>query len=365
MSQRTSYSQNSMYKDCPQHWNLYYNEKYRTSAEGASMYFGTAMDVAVRALLEGDSKYVQMFYDRWENAFENGKLKPIFGNDNIAYSHYDFDEHVLDQTDIALLQQWAVELGVDKVSANPIAVYKNISLSKKNPYKRITKEELSYFNRASWLSLKRKGKILIESFKTQFLPKIKRVVAIQEYGKIEDPESGDSVVGFIDMILEIDGYSKPIIFDLKTAASPYTQESIELTDQLTTYAAMKGIEYNTDLVGYVVLCKNIPKDKVSICTNCGHTKSSRHATCDNLINNTRCAGSWKETIVLRPEVQVLVEKKSPEQINAMLQDTSNIVLAMKQKIVYKNTNKCNSWYGGRCPYYNLCHKGDLTGLTKK
>lgn len=364
MSQRTSYSQNSTYISCPQHWDFLYNQKYRSAAEGASTYFGMAVDVAIRALLEGDAKYVQMFYDRWENAFENGKAKPVYGNDNIVYSHYDFDEHVLDQADKTTLQQWAAELNLGP-SVDPISLFKSVAAAKKNPYKKISKEELSYFNRASWLSLKRKGKILIESFRTQFQPKIKKIISIQEYGKIEDPNSGDAVVGFIDMILEIDGYSKPIIFDLKTAASPYTQENIELTDQLTTYAAMKGVEHNTDLVGYIVLCKNIPKEKVSLCANCGHTKSTRHATCDNVINNARCGGQWNETIALRPEVQVLVEKKSPEQVNAMLQDVSNIVLAMKQRIIYKNTSKCHNWYGGKCPYFNACHKNDFTGLIKK
>ncbi len=224
---------------------------------------------------------------------------------------------------------------------------------------------MTFYNRMCWLSMKRKGKILLNSFHQQFLPKVKRVISTQGRAQIQDPNTGDTITGFIDMVLEIDGYDKPIIFDLKTAANPYSQQDIDLTQQLTLYAAMKGQEYNTDLVGYVVLSKNIQKSTVNTCKSCGHTKNSSHHTCNNIVGGKRCGGEWDEKVVLEPQVQVLVEKKDPNQINDLLMDYGNIILAMKQEIVYKNTSKCNNWYGSQCPFYGVCHKNDYTGLTNK
>src|SRR5262249_3664051 len=114
----------------------------------------------------------------------------------------------------------------------------------------------------------------------------------------------------------------------------------------------------------------INKDIVAHCQNCGHTRTSTHATCDNELltpegKTQRCKGPWKETVALKPKVQVLVEKKSLQQVNDLLNDVSNVVLAMKNKIVYKNTQKCENWFGNRCPYYNACHKGDYSGLKKR
>jgi len=224
---------------------------------------------------------------------------------------------------------------------------------------------MTYFNRCSWLSLKRKGHLLIEAFKVQFLPKVKNVLATQERASIKDPNTGDSIQGYIDMVLEIEGYDKPVIFDLKTAARPYTEEQIELGAQLTLYAGMNGGKYNTDLVGYVVLCKNIEKIEDSKCKTCGHTKTGRHKTCDNIINGQRCEGEWLTKKIPKPNVQVLVKQKTQQEINDLFMDVGNILVAMKQEIVYKDISKCNNWFGSKCPYYDACHHNDTSGLKKR
>lgn len=367
MAFRTSYSQNSTYIQCPKHWEWSYVEKYRSSYEGASIYFGAAVDAAVMLLLEKPQEdFIKKFYDRWDCAIVNNKPVTLFDNPAIIYANSDFDEYVLDKaTDMAQLWDWAKELGVDSLGRNGVEVYKEILKIKKNPYRNTGANELKFFNRASWLSMKRKGKYLLEAFKNDFYPKIKKVHATQKRATITDPTSGDSIVGVIDMVVELEGYEKPIIFDLKTAAMPYSQEQIETTEQLTLYAAMCAYEFNTDLVGYVVLPKAIRKDIVSNCGMCGHAKSSKHRTCDNVINGVRCNGAWVESRIPKPEVQVLIQSKTPEQVEELLKDIANIVLAMKNKIVYKNTNKCENWYGNKCPFYNACHKGDMSGLIKK
>jgi hypothetical protein len=365
MSIRTSYSQNNTYITCPQHWKYSYIDKLKSEKEGASLYFGSAVDAAAMEMLKGAHNWLQVFNDRWFSVIQNKTVMQVYDNPNVVYSYNDFDEHLFSSADKQQLTTYLTELGLnDKV--DPIEYHKDLVKRKKNPYKTISDEELKYFNRVSWLSLKLKGAILLNSFNTQFMPRVKKVIATQQFAKIEDPNSGDVINGYIDMVLEIDGYDKPIIFDLKTAGQPYTKEQIDLTEQLTLYAAMKAHEYQTDLVGYVVLCKSIPKDIVNNCSKCNHLQDGRHKTCNNDINGVRCNGSWVEAKVLRPEVQVLIEKKTPEQINDLLVGYGNIIDAMKMGIVYKNTSKCKSWFGGACPFYNLCHgDGNTKGLIKK
>jgi len=360
---RTSFSQNSTYVRCGQHWKLRYIDKLSSEVEGASTYFGSAMDAAVTARLLNQPNWVDIFLDKWYVTEKDSKPFQIFDNDNIVFGNNDFDADVLQLgVDEPQLLKWASELGLSGSSG--VSLYKDIAKDKKNPYKGINAAKLKYFNRASWLSLKRKGEVLLKAFDEQFMPKVIKVHDTQKFARLED--NGDVINGVIDMVLEIEGYNKPIIFDLKTASRPYEQQQIELTEQLTLYAAMKGAEYNTDLVGYVVLSKQIPKEVVSTCNSCGNVKSGRHMSCNSVkVTGTRCSGTWTEVKVLKPEVQVLVESKTPEQINSLMIDYANIIEAMRQRIVFKNTSNCSNWFGSKCIFYDKCHSNSDKGLTKK
>lgn len=369
---KTSYSQNSTYIDCPRYWELTYVEGYEAATQGSSLYFGTAIDRGVGEMLSNNPSWLKTFYDNWEFQAQNGNLTKIYDNDTITYSHKDFDGDVLEDKDFVELEKWAKELNL--LDQNELIVtheklinlFKQASKAKSSPYIKITDEQFKYFNRCSWLSLKRKGKILLEAFEKQVKPKIKNVISLQKRCKIEDPATGDQIIGYIDMVLELDGYDKPIIFDLKTSAFPYDQGQLDLSPQLTLYSAMESRNYNTDLVGYIVLPKNIQKDEVSHCAKCNVLRNTRHQTCNvTLADGSRCKGSWLMTKVPNPQVQIMVASKTPEQVNDLLLDIGNIVLAMKNRIVYRNTSKCENWYGGRCPMYDACHKKDYSKLVKK
>lgn len=375
---RTSFSQNNTYKQCPTHWKLRYKDKLYSPEMSSALYFGTAVDNAIETLLKEyksleteaakilymTDNYVKVFEASWVTNIAFGNSTPVFDNPNVIYGYADFDADILSGSDIEQLQAWSSK-------DDPIEYYKSLVKIKKNPHIKLNAAELGFFNRASWLSMRRKGLILIESFKVQILPKITEILSTQCKGELKDPHQGDSVIGYLDMILKLEGYDKPIIFDLKTAARPYTQENIDLTEQLTLYAAMKGEEYDTDLVGYLVLCKNINKEETSICKKCGHKKDSSHRTCNNMVDGEtegkqiRCKGEWETKIELKPQVQILVKSKNQKEISDLLADYANIILAMKNDIVYRNTDKCTRWYGGKCPYYNLCHHDSMAGLIDK
>ena len=365
---RSSYSQNNTYKNCPSYWNWSYVKKLKSPDQSAALYFGSAVDDAVMANLENKDNYMDVFYSRWTTArgYGNNPDIPLFDNPSVGYSASDWDADVLQPEDLIDMNGWISVLGLSKMGTDPIAVFDQIRKNMKNPYKSPTPAQTRFFGRCCWVSMKRKGEILIDSFITQFKPKIKRVLATQKSGKITDPKTGDMIFGYIDFVAEIEGYDKPVIIDLKTAASPYAQSKIDLTEQLTLYYAMAGEQYDTDLVGYVVLSKNINKNDKSVCKTCGKIKDSKHRTCDALDKKgKRCHGEWDSKIEIDPQVQVLIQQKTVEQKDSLMLDYSNIMAAMKTGIVYKNYDKCNNWYGGQCPFYGACHKNDQSGLVKK
>lgn len=371
MAFRTSYSQNNTFIQCSKAWYWQYIEGYYSDIEGSSLYFGTAIDRAVSDMLENNPDWLKTFHNTWEYQAKDGKGARLFDHPNITYSHKDFDADLLQPQDYLELDKWAKELKLIAQSTTPtnqqlVDLFKTCSKAKSNPYIKITDEQFKYFNRCSWIGLKRKGEILLKSFDEQVRPKITKVVSTQKRAEIEDPATGDKIVGYVDMILELQGYDKPIIFDLKTSAQPYEQHQLDVSPQLTLYAAMEAKKHNTNLVGYIVLQKNVAKDNVAHCDKCNIQKNTRHITCNATpVGNIRCNGNWVETIVLSPEVQIMIAEKSQEQIDDLLLDYGNIILAMKNQVVYKNIDKCNNWYGSLCPFKGLCHGGDTSNLKKK
>ena len=366
MAIRTSYSQNSTYIKCSKHWYWKYVEKLDSDFEGASLHFGTAVDIAVMAMLEGKEDYVTRFSDRWfSTKTRKGDYYAVFDSPTVIFGYADFDEYVINDEDRASMSGWVKELGLSYDIELPVDAMKKIINKKKNKYIKITASELKYFNRCAWVSMRRKGEVLLELFKTDFLPKIKKVIATQKFYHLKDEVTGDTILGTLDFVAEVEGFDKPIIIDLKTAARPYTKENIDLSEQLPLYLALSNGRFNTDLVGYVVLVKNIPKKKIAICESCGYRKNGMHKTCNSTADEKRCGGKWNESFTLEPQLQFIVEKKTPEEVNSVLIDYGEVVEAMKQRIVYKDVQQCNSWFGNRCPFYDACHKNDLSGLKRR
>lgn len=334
-------------------------------------------------LLHPEKNCYETFESLWKAGRDfKGKPTQVFDNDKINFAHADYDQDVLNAfiNDISdTVMKWMDEL---KITGWPDfeTAFKACAKAKKNMYKRIAPNQLKFFNRMSWLSMYYKGLLLIESFEQQFLPKIEKVLAVQKHSSIKDETEGDSIAGYIDMILLLKGHTKPIIFDLKTSARPYKQEQIDHSDQLTIYLAMEGQRFNTDTVGYIVLSKAINKEIEASCKVCNHKRTGRHRTCDNRIPATeeykannkvgldglmRCEGEWDEKVVLKPEVQVMIQEKSDRQVEKVMDDQASIIYGMKNGVVFKNLSKCENWFGNKCPYFNLCHKDSDAGLTKK
>lgn len=192
---RLSHSGKERYEQCPYKYYLHDIEKYRSTIQKSALVFGNAYDVALNELLQGSSKYHEVFDEEWT------KYKDV----QIDYYSSDYDESLL--TDEERL---------------------------------FSKQEQLY------LCLKKKGHLMLDAYKDEIYPKIKQVVSLQEridlVGSCEDGEdTEDSITGIMDLvaIIEFAGESKLAILDNKSTSQPYAKNSVLTKDQLALYAAAK------------------------------------------------------------------------------------------------------------------------------
>ena len=93
-----------------------------------------------------------------------------------------------------------------------------------------TDKEDKFFKRVGWMSLKIKGKYMLNSFFDKILNQIKGIVEID--GKLATQmridigsEGGDKIIGYVDYVVEMtDG--RIVILDCKTAAAPYNYHNL-------------------------------------------------------------------------------------------------------------------------------------------
>lgn len=165
-----------------------------------------------------------LFIAAWNYGEVNGKEVDLSQPGVIKYSKADFDSSILNDED-------RVEIETS------------------------TKDE-------SWISLKRKGLMILEAYQDQILPRIKEVKFIQKDIKL-DNSSGDSFIGFVDFCAVWED-GRTIIFDNKTSSIKYASDSASQSEQLATYFEATRDELKVDAVGYIVIPKKIRKQKLPL-----------------------------------------------------------------------------------------------------
>ncbi len=113
-------------------------------------------------------------------------------------------------------------------------------------------DELDGFN-----SLLEKGRVLIDAYYVQVLPKVKKVLAVQEPVSLKNAE-GDEITGFLDIIVEWED-GKVYLLDHKTSSAKYPEDSARKSPQLALYHYIAKDKYKIDGVGYIVLPKKLRK----------------------------------------------------------------------------------------------------------
>lgn len=364
---RLSHSAVSKYQLCGQSYKYHYIDRIRSNVTSAALIFGSALDVAVSAILTNSNESPEALF---ETAFRYNKINDVETYiptyQNLVYAAADFDADLLTQEDYDYISS-QVEEGKIELSeiASVLDTHSEIKKKKsKTGLDSLTIQEKTFFNLLNWLSLKRKGLLMLKAYRTKVIPKIEKVHSTQEYVSL-DNSNGDKVVGYVDLVADVKGYGT-VILDNKTASMAYDEDSVTISPQLSLYTHILEEKYKTRKAGYIVLNKQIMKNRIKICTKCGHDGSeSRAKSCDAVANNDykRCFGVWEETI--RPEVYVqIIIDEIPKQTERIVMENYDIVNeAINAGVFHRNFNSCQNTFGGPCPYIKLCYKSSMSGLV--
>lgn len=358
MANKLSHSAINRFKMCAESYRLHYIEKIRPTGTTGPLIFGAALDNAINALLTYNDETAENIFERqFEYQTINGEETYLPTCPEISYSKADFDHDLLTQADVDNLTKFAANSGLQEYTDH-ISTYKRIK-KEETP----SRVEKAFVNYCSWLTLYRKGLLMLNAYRTKVMPMLTKVHSIQE-GFSLDNEIGDTLIGVVDLVADVKGYGT-VILDNKTAGRPYKDDAVVTSEQLSLYVHALEARYETRKAGYIVLNKNVVKNKVKVCKDCGYTRhGGSHLTCPNEIDGLRCGGTWNITISPDIYVQFLIAD-IPETMEAtVMQDADDVNEKVSCGIFKKNEAQCESWFGQRCPYYNLCHNKSMDGLIK-
>ena len=369
MTNRLSHSSISKWQQCPTAWKLHYRDKIRPTKLHAALCFGTAIDRAMGTLLnpsEAEGKSPKAIFDyfwRFQDVASKNTYLPTCTT--LVYSKNDFDKDLLTEDNYKKLEKTKEEILT--------LVEKRTELG----YDNLSEVDKASVNNAFWFCLQHKGHLMIDAFEKKVLPRIRKVHSTQEYISLKNDDE-DSVIGYIDLVAEIEGYDTPIILDVKTSAMMYDEEkSVIFSPQLSLYVHAVSDKYQTRKAGFIVLNKNIIKNKTKICSKCNHDGSGgSHKTCNAEYIQTveskkgpvekmlRCGQEWIETIDPEVYVQFIVDDIPQATEDLILSNIDEINQAIKNETYTKNLANCLNSYGRPCDYIDLCYRGKMDNLVK-
>lgn len=352
MSVKLSHSALSRYQMCPKSYQNHYILKVRPDSTTGALLFGDALDKALNCLLlnEGDP------YERFIQAFTYGQINKVDVYiptcEKIAYANSDYDADLL--TEDHHKKACEIVAGAEAFKFDEIK-------EKKDQYgfANLKIEEKQYYNYILWQCLCVKAELILTGYKKKILPKIKRVIAVQE--KLEvDNGSGDFLTGFIDVVAEIEGHGICVI-DHKTSSRAYDDDAVKTSSQLTQYYHLIKDKYNAEKAGFIVMKKTMQKKKK--CSSCGaNGDGSRARTCDAVIETKRCGGDWLKTP--KADFQVIIDTIDERQEEMIMENIDELTKCVKAELYPKNFDRCYDWYGNPCPYVAFCRGGSMKGLIK-
>ena len=330
---RISYSALDRFKECPTKY--YLAKKWQSVEKSSALFFGTVVEDGINELLSGETleRAFSVFEANWTEQPPtkfSPKPTPIYDNPNVVYYASDRDEKLLTKEDWDEIDSWE------------------------------DLEEQQLDNRISWLCCLRRGFGMIQAFYDEVFPEIEEVVYLQKEISLKNAD-GDEATGYIDLIAKLKGKKKPLILDIKTAASPYGDHKIDTSDQLRLYSHAEKI----DEVGYIVLVKK--PIYTTKCDSCGHERKAGSSA----KNCTECKKTLKGKYTIRiPKfyTQLIHKKTTKAERESLIDDAVDIVTAIKNEIKWKNPNSCEN-FNKKCEFYDSCWKNkkleDLEHLESK
>ena len=356
MNSRLSHSRVSKYQQCGKSYEFWYIKKIRPTKSRSALLFGSALDRAVGAILkpkEGGKSPEELFEYFWRFQDVNGKNTYIPTCTSLVYSKTDFDKDLFTKEDAEKMERPMEEI-LAVVEKRADVGYDNLTL-----------QEKMIANQAFWHCMYHKGMYMIKAFKEKVLPKLTKVHSTQEYIELNN-DDGDKIIGYIDIVAEVEGHAEPIVLDLKTSAMEYEHDAVLTSPQLTLYTHAVSEKYNTKKAGYIVLNKNLIKNRKKICSICEHDGSGgRHKTCANEVNGKRCNGNWIETVNPEVYVQFIIDQIPEQTESLVLENIADINAAIKSGHFTRNLSMCTNTYGGLCDYIDLCYRGKMDNLVQQ
>lgn len=357
---KLSHSAIGKYQTCGKMYEYHYIQKLRPKVHSAALVFGDAFDKGVSFLLANPTQLdaaISIFIENFTNNTINDTLTYVPTYPGLVYSNNDFDRDLLMPEEIRMLEE--------KYQDDIIPRVESIKAQKKAiGWEMIKREHKELYNEVHWHVMKTKGRILLEAYYTKVLPLIEKVHATQEMVTLDNGH-GDIITGYVDLIADVKGHGT-VILDNKTAGMEYAQDSVLSSQQLSLYVHCLEEKYKTRKAGYIVLLKNLVKNKKKVCSECGNDGSgARHKTCNNTVDDKRCEGEWIETVAPEGKVQIIIDEVPILTENIVMENFDTVNNAIKHKIFPRNFNTCQNVFGSVCSYYGLCYRNSDKGLVKK
>src|SRR5690606_28579539 len=203
---------------CGQAYDYHDNQKIRPKVQSAALIFGSALDKALSVLLTNGEDNPEAVF---ETSFRYNKIHDIETyiptHPDLVYAAADFDAELLTPDDYNYLDEQIQAGKIVKPKLNWLDAYNEIKKQKsQSGLDSLSQDDRVFFNLMNWLSLKRKGFLMIKAYKEKILPKLEKVHSIQEYVSIEN-EIGDKIIGYVDLVADVKGVGT-VILDNKTSS---------------------------------------------------------------------------------------------------------------------------------------------------
>jgi hypothetical protein len=300
----------------------------------------------------------------------NGEEVDLISNESLVYAKADFDPEIILKGDFNVLITMCgiggEYNGVGLVNSEEeiLELYKSIqNLKEAKGWANLSSVQRKFYNHLNWLSMHRKATILIRAYIQKIVPQIKEVLSTQEMVTLTN-EDGDEVVGYLDAVVRwVD--DRIVVVDHKTAAREYDWDAVLKSPQLSLYMHSVSEKYeNTRTAGYIVLRKNLDKNRTKVCCECKHNGTgSRAKSCDNTKEDgKRCGGEWIERITPEGRIDVLINEIPHRTEEIVMENMAEINHMIKQGIYTRNMNACSNPFP--CQFAELCFKNDASNLIQ-
>lgn len=328
---RLSNSGVDKYEQCPKKWYYHYVDGIRDRRVGSALFVGGYIGQTLEMILfskkdeltpeeeelRGTDPYE--YFDRLMSSYterDSGETFDLADSELVRYYKSDYNPEIYQDIDLELIKKYREEFNVPEFD-----IMEQMDQYKKE---KLSNSMYSYINFCIWLSLRRKGHMIIDAYFRDIHDNIKRVYATEKEINL-DNGCGDTVIGYIDLIVDWQTEDmdepKKILFDFKTSSSKYALNSVLTSQQLSLYDYVEKI----GTCGYIVFIKKLAKARN------------------------------KEVYSVKTQV-VIDEIPMKDKVN-VVRNIDNVLTKIDNAEFPKNKASCFA-YGRLCEYASICNYGE-------